>query len=104
MALVKRTYSLPEQILRDFENAVAPGERSRMLAQMLQQWLEQRERERLRREVIEGCRDMAEVYLSIEREFHPLEEEVQHALDPVPQPRRRGSRAPRSRRGIGTGR
>jgi hypothetical protein len=36
---------------------------------------------RLRKEMIEGCRDMADVYLAIEREYHPLEEEVQRAVD-----------------------
>jgi hypothetical protein len=35
------------------------------------------EREQLRKEIIEGCRDMADVYLEVEREYHPLEEEVQ---------------------------
>ena len=38
--------------------------------------------ESLRRAIIEGCRDTADVYLEIELEYHPLEEEVQHALDP----------------------
>jgi hypothetical protein len=33
--------------------------------------------EKLRRELIEGCREMAEILLETEREFHPLEEEVQ---------------------------
>jgi hypothetical protein len=31
--------------------------------------------------MIVGCRDMADVYLAIEREYHPLEEEVQRAVD-----------------------
>ena len=76
MALLKRTYSLPQPTLQDFEKAVAPGERSAVVARLLREWLDQRERERLRRDVIEGCRDMADVYLSIEQEFHPLEEEA----------------------------
>ena len=33
--------------------------------------------DKFRREIIEGCREMAEIPLKTEREFHPLEEEVQ---------------------------
>jgi hypothetical protein len=35
----------------------------------------------LRHDVIEGCREMAEIYLAIEREYHPLEEEAQRLMD-----------------------
>ena len=48
---------------------------------MLREWLDKQQREQLRREVIEGCREMADVYLEIEQEYHPLEEEVARALD-----------------------
>jgi len=37
----------------------------------------QAELARLREEIAEGCRDMCDVLLEIEREFHPLEEEVE---------------------------
>ena len=30
----------------------------------------------LRQNIIEGCREMWDVYVETEREFHPLEEEV----------------------------
>jgi hypothetical protein len=33
-----------------------------------------------RRSIIEGCVDMTEVYLQIEREFHPLDEEVDRLI------------------------
>jgi hypothetical protein len=52
------------------------------------EWLDSRKKEELRRAVIEGCREMADVYLEIEREYHSLEEEVQNALDAQPQARR----------------
>ena len=39
-------------------------------------------------DIIDGCREMADVYLEIEREYHPLEEEVDRALD-VESPARR---------------
>ena len=36
-----------------------------------------RSQEDLRRDIIEGCREMADVHLETEREYHPLEEEVE---------------------------
>jgi nitrate/TMAO reductase-like tetraheme cytochrome c subunit len=42
-------------------------------------WLDEQRREQLRREIIEGCHEMADVYLEIEQEYHPLEKEVAHA-------------------------
>lgn len=38
-------------------------------------------RNHMRRELIEGCRVMAEVYRVLEHDFHPLEEETQRVLD-----------------------
>lgn len=35
--------------------------------------------EALRQNIIEGCREMWDVNVEIEQEFHPLEEEVAHA-------------------------
>ena len=43
--------------------------------------LNAKQRLRLRRAVIEGCHDMAEVNIEIEREYHPLEEEVDRLLN-----------------------
>jgi hypothetical protein len=43
---------------------------------LLQEWLERRRRERLHREAIEGCQEMGDVYLELERAYHPLEEAV----------------------------
>jgi hypothetical protein len=82
MRLSKRTYALPPDTLTQFEEAVAPGKRSAVIAHLLSEWLEARRRERLRADIIEGCREMADVYLEIEKEYHPLEEEVHRALDP----------------------
>jgi hypothetical protein len=100
MALLKRTYALPQDTLKEFERATPPEKRSGVVAQLMRSWLDRQKRERLRQTVIEGCREMADVYLEIEREFHPLEEEVQHALSDEPQPGRRGARSPRSRRRV----
>jgi metal-responsive CopG/Arc/MetJ family transcriptional regulator len=81
MGLLKRTYAIPQQILDEFERVTAPSERSALVAEMMREWLDQQQ---LRQEVIEGCCDMADVYLATEREFHPLEEEVERASDERP--------------------
>jgi hypothetical protein len=81
MALLKRTYALPPETIEQFEQTVAPGQRSAVIAELLRGWLETRRREQLRREVIEGCHAMAEIYLQTEQEYHPLEEEVHRALE-----------------------
>lgn len=79
MGLQKRTYALPPDVVERFENAVSAGNRSSVVAGILKAWIEEQERARLRSAVIEGCRDMADVYLEIEREYHPLEEEVERS-------------------------
>ena len=98
MRMVKRTYVLPPGTLKEFERTVGAGERSGVIARLLQEWLETRGRDQLRRAVIEGCRDMADVYREVECEYHPLEEEVQHALENESAPRRNRARPSRSRR------
>lgn len=80
MNLTKRTYSLPAEALQKFEKSVKPGKRSAVIAKLLEEWLEAQERKRLRERIIKGCKDMAEIYLEIEEEYHPLEEEVQRAI------------------------
>ncbi len=74
--MAKRTYALPHDTLAEFETAVDPGSRGRVIAGLIRMWLEKRRRYRIRRNIIDGCREMAEVYLQIEGEFHALEEEV----------------------------
>jgi hypothetical protein len=81
MTLMKRTYALPPETLTEFEQAVAPGKRSAVIAGLLRDWLAEQQRQQLRRQVLEGCREMSGAYLEIERAYHPLEEEVQHAFD-----------------------
>ncbi len=100
MGNVKRTFALPSETLAEFERTVSPRERNAVIAQLVREWLDNLNKASLRRAVIEGCREMADMYLEIEREYHPLEEEVQHGLDAQPQARRHRSRSPRSRRGV----
>ena len=85
MTLLKRTYALTSDTLTQFEQTVAPGKRSAVISDLLREWLDQQQRERLRREIVEGCQAMADVYLEIEQAYHPLEEEVQSALDIQPE-------------------
>jgi metal-responsive CopG/Arc/MetJ family transcriptional regulator len=83
MRSLKRTYVLPADLLKRFEEAVPAGTRSKIITAILQEWLAKR-REHLREEVIAGCRDMAAIYLEVEKQYHPLEEEVQRALASPP--------------------
>ena len=48
---------------------------------LLREWLNRQRRERLRQEVIAGCKAMADIYLATERKYHPVEEEACHLLD-----------------------
>jgi hypothetical protein len=96
MRRLKRTYVLPPETLAEFEQKVGAGKRGAVIADLLRDWLERQRREQLRREVIEGCREMGSIYQEIEREYHPLEEEVHRALDSEPPARRRRPRTARS--------
>lgn len=80
MALAKRTYALPADTIEAFEREVASGERSAVVTDLIREWLEERRKEELRKSIIEGCKEMWDIYLETEREFHPLEEEVDHLL------------------------
>jgi metal-responsive CopG/Arc/MetJ family transcriptional regulator len=76
MSLAKRTYSLPPDLLERFEQVLAPGERSRFLAKLIGDWLAEREREALRRDLIEGCKEMAALYQEIDQEWNGASDEV----------------------------
>ncbi len=81
MGSIKRTYGLPPDLLERFEKEVEPGRRSAVITELLSRWLEERQRQQLRAQVIEGCREMAEVMLEIEQELQPLDEEIDRAFD-----------------------
>lgn len=80
MSMVKRTYSLPAGVVARFEERVGARRRSATLARVLQDWIEDRDRRQLRAEIEEGLREVAEEYLAVEREFRPLDEEVDRGL------------------------
>ena len=76
MRLEKRTYTLPPDILQKFEEQLPPGERSRSLAKIMEEWLAEREREELRALIVEGCEEMWDEYLKIDREWSSASDEV----------------------------
>jgi hypothetical protein len=82
MKLQKRTYALPPRTLKRFEEIVTSGKRSSVVAELIDTWVEEREREALRQEIIRGCQDMADIYTEIEREFHPADEALHRATVP----------------------
>ncbi len=81
METAKRTYALPAQTLKRFEREIAPGKRSAKVAELLEAWMREREREALRQDIIEGCREMWDVYMETAKEWEPLDREVDRALD-----------------------
>ena len=81
---VKRTYAIPEDIVKDFESSIPAGKRSAALVEMMSEWIGERKRETLRKNVIAGCLDMAEVQMELEREFRPLEEEAANGTKSKP--------------------
>jgi hypothetical protein len=81
MKALKRTYVLSQDTLSQFEEVVPSRQRSATIDGLLRAWLDNQRRERLRQEIIAGCEAMADIYLTTEREYHPLEEEVHRGLD-----------------------
>jgi hypothetical protein len=81
MKLAKRTYSLPPQIVQRFEERVNPGQRNSFIAKLLEDWFARQERSEMRRQIVEGCREMKEVYLEIDREWNGTGEEAWRDLD-----------------------
>lgn len=82
MQTQKRTYVLPQTTVEKFEQSVASGQRSAALARLIEAWLEKQQEAALEREIIEGCHEMADVTLEIQREFDPLDSEVTRAFYP----------------------
>ncbi|MBI3682468.1 MAG: hypothetical protein HY235_18975 [Acidobacteria bacterium] len=76
MKLAKRTYSLPSDIVTKFERSLPRGERSSFIAKLIEEWLEERKRLELRRQVIEGCQQMATHYREINQEWDRTSEEI----------------------------
>ena len=82
MQTQKRTYALPQETVTKFEQAVSSGHRSATLAHLIEAWLEKQQEAALEREIVEGCGEMTDVYLEIQREFEPLDTEVTRGFYP----------------------
>ncbi len=67
--VVKRTYVIPEDIIRIFESQVPAGKRSAVVVELIREWNERRNLDALRLNVIAGCLDMADVQQELMREF-----------------------------------
>ncbi len=80
-SLTKRTYTLPAEVVSRFEATVAPGKRSAALAKMMGEWLDEQDRDALRRDIAAGCEAMADVYREIEQEFNAADEELHRAVE-----------------------
>lgn len=76
MNLAKRTYTLPPSLLERYEQQLAPGQRSKIIAQLMEDWLAERERAELRSQVIEGCKQMASLYLEVDQEWNNSADEI----------------------------
>lgn len=76
MKLAKRTYALPAQTLRRFEGKIGPGKRSAKVAELIEDWVRAQEREALRQEILEGCREMNDINLEAAREWEGADDEL----------------------------
>ena len=72
MANRRLTFTLPSEIVKQFEREFPVSQRDSVMAEMMLKTVTDR-RTRRRADLVRGCREMADVYLQIEREFHPLE-------------------------------
>jgi hypothetical protein len=82
MKLAKRTYALPPETVAKFEAEVMSGQRSAKIAELIAAWMKERERQALRQSIIEGCRDMNEIYLETAKEWEPADDELWRGLEP----------------------
>jgi len=81
MKQLKRTYALPENTVSKFESEVQAGQRSGVIATLMDQYLEEKRKEELRRDIDEGCKAMWDEYLEIQREFHAIDQEALRAIE-----------------------
>lgn len=99
MNLQKRTYSIEKAVLTAFESVVETGNRSVVVTELLRHYLADRERESIRKQIIEGSKALASMYVEESNEWNPLEEELYEHEEHQAAPRRRGASASRSDRG-----
>jgi len=91
MQLLKRTYSIEKSVLSAFENSVGSGHRSTLITTLLKKYLADNERQKIRREIIDGAEKMNDIYLSESESWLPTEEEVYENFERATKTRRRSS-------------
>jgi metal-responsive CopG/Arc/MetJ family transcriptional regulator len=69
---VRRTYTLEARLVKRFEELVPIGERSKTVAELLAERVEQIKNERLNMEIREGLAYMADVYVEIASEWRSV--------------------------------
>ncbi len=82
MDLAKRTYALPSETILRFEQQIESGKRSAKIAELIEIWIADRERDLLRQQIIEGCDAMRDVYLETAREWQILDLEADSEFQP----------------------
>lgn len=81
METEKRTYALPAQVLKRFEREIGPGKRSAKVAELIEVWIREREREVLRQNIIEGCHEMNEIHREVASEWEGADDELWHNIE-----------------------
>ena len=76
MHLRKRTYSIEEDTLKAFEQAVEAGKRSHVLRDLMREYIAEQEREKLRARIIAAAPLVNDFYREETKAWYPLEEEV----------------------------
>ncbi len=98
MQLQKRTYSIDRAVLAAFESAVETGNRSIVITELLRHYLADRERESIRKRIVEGSKELAAMYVEESNAWNPLDEELYGSEEHRPASRRRGAGSVRSDR------
>jgi metal-responsive CopG/Arc/MetJ family transcriptional regulator len=78
--MAKRTYTVPDEVAGPFDTAVPPGDRSRVVTRLMQEYLDEQRRQRTREAIVEGCREMGEIYLETAAEWNAVDEETWRVL------------------------
>ena len=76
MRLAKRTYGLPPEIVTRFETQEEAGDRSSVAGKHMEEWLAEKARNKLKRQIVEGRKEMAADYLEEDSAWNSATDEV----------------------------
>ncbi len=80
--MTKRTYSLPSDVVVEFERAVPAGKRSAVFAEMMGEWIRRDRQTALQKDLLAGAAAMSAAYEEMERDWHAAEEEAARGIRP----------------------